>query len=592
MENLDTAVLEARSVEAARQEMLQATERGILRVRLSVVVLGLLSYGFLAEPDHLPWLVWTTLGIATIWSVGLWLAVHWKVRDARGPSRPISTADAAFALLWVAATGALHSPYLPVLYILTFAHGLRWPIQETVLGTLLIGAAYAGLVAGIGGLPQYAPLLLVQLAFLGLAGALGVVASRFTVRQSQVAQRLALEVAEHKRTERRLREHEQLLVEAQGLARVGSWHWNVDRDEVHWSQEMQRIFGLDASLPAGGYETYLDRIHPEDRAWVHEEFQKSFLAGAPFSFEHRVIDGRGRVRWVHSRGEVELGELGPVRMHGVAQDISERKEAERLERYATELERSNTELQQFAYATSHDLQEPLRMISQYLQLLVRRHGETLSGEAREFVHFAVDGARRMDELIRSLLAYSRVASEAQPFTPTRVDDVLDEVLVDLGPIIDEKGATITRSPLPTVQADPTQLRQLLQNLLANALKFTDGSRPEIEVVARERESAWEIQVRDNGIGLDPGQADRIFQVFGRLHGREDYPGTGIGLAICKRIVDRHGGEIWVESRPEEGATFSFTLPQTQEEGRDGGRRPPRTERATPRHPGVSRHSGG
>jgi PAS domain S-box-containing protein len=241
-------------------------------------------------------------------------------------------------------------------------------------------------------------------------------------------------------------------------------------------------------------------------------------------------------------------------------DITDRKQAEdALTRYAKELERSNQELTQFAYVASHDLQEPLRMITGYLQLLARRYQGKLDQTAEEFIGFAVDGATRMQQLIRDLLAYSRVSNSEQPFVATNCEDALARVLTNLKLAIEESNALITHDALPTIMADTTQIGQLLQNLIGNALKFRGDHPLRIHVGVEQQAHAWLFSIRDNGIGLEPEYAERIFLIFQRLHTREQYPGTGIGLAICKRIVERHGGQIWVESQPQQGATFHFTI---------------------------------
>jgi signal transduction histidine kinase len=233
-----------------------------------------------------------------------------------------------------------------------------------------------------------------------------------------------------------------------------------------------------------------------------------------------------------------------------------------LERQKQELARSNAELQQFAYVASHDLQEPLRMVTSYVQLLERRYRGQLDADADDFIAFAVDGAARMQQLIQDLLAYSRVGTRGQPFAPADCQVVLNQVLSDLQVSIQESDAVVTRDPLPTVMADATQLGQLFQNLVGNAIKFRGDRRPEIHVSAERREDGhWLFSVRDNGIGIEPQYAERIFLIFQRLHTRDEYPGTGIGLAICKRIVARHGGRIWVESEPGKGSIFYFTLPE-------------------------------
>lgn len=229
-----------------------------------------------------------------------------------------------------------------------------------------------------------------------------------------------------------------------------------------------------------------------------------------------------------------------------------------------ELSRSNKELEQFAYIASHDLQEPLRMVASYVQLLERRYKSKLDKDALEFISYAVDGATRMKRLINDLLTYSRVGTRKKPFQPTDCSKVVDQTLSDLEMSIKESGAVVTRGTLPTVMADDTQLAQLFLNLIGNAIKFRGKEGPTVHISVKEDEGACCFTVRDNGIGIEPQHVDRIFQVFQRLHTKAEYPGTGIGLAVCKKIVERHGGRIWVISKTGEGSTFYFTITKRKE----------------------------
>jgi signal transduction histidine kinase len=235
---------------------------------------------------------------------------------------------------------------------------------------------------------------------------------------------------------------------------------------------------------------------------------------------------------------------------------------DRLRVTGADLLRSNQELEQFAYVASHDLQEPLRKVSSFAQLLATRYQGKLDGDADEFIGYMVDGVQRMQALIQNLLAYSRLGRKGQPFAITDSNAILKQSLSNLQGAIEESGAVVTTDLLPTVLADGTQLVQLFQNLIGNAIKFHGPEKPLIHVRAESNGPEWSFSVRDNGIGIDRQYAERIFVIFQRLHSRAEYPGTGIGLAFCKKIVERHGGRIWLGPEPGPGATFWFTLPRT------------------------------
>ncbi len=233
---------------------------------------------------------------------------------------------------------------------------------------------------------------------------------------------------------------------------------------------------------------------------------------------------------------------------------------ERIKQTMAELERSNRDLEQFANVASHDLQEPLRMVSSYTQLLARRYRHVLDQDAQEFIDYAVDGANRMQRLINDLLAYSRVGRNGKPFKSADSNAILNQALANLSVVIQESHAVITADELPTVKASATQLVQLFQNLIENAIRFRGEQFPYVHVSARREENEWVFSVRDNGVGIDPEHSERIFVIFQRLNGKRAKNGTGIGLAICRKIIERHGGRIWVESKPGKGSTFYFTIP--------------------------------
>lgn len=310
---------------------------------------------------------------------------------------------------------------------------------------------------------------------------------------------------------------------------------------------------------------WFDNFFPrQDRDRVKSGFEQ-LMAGEiePVEyFENPVLTKSGEERIILWHNTVLTDEAGNIiGALSSGEDITERQRAEaKLQRTMAELERSNAELEQFANIISHDLQEPLRMVTGYIQLLARRYAGKLGEDADDFITYAVDGAERMQQLINDLLAYSRVGTQGMAFEPTDCETVLDNTLANLEVAIEESRAVVTHDPLPTVIADVSQLTQLFQNLIGNAIKFHCDDQPRIHVSTEQNANEWIFSVRDNGIGIDPKHAERIFLVFQRLHTRQEYAGTGIGLAICQKIVARHGGRIWVESQPGKGSTFYFTMP--------------------------------
>jgi PAS domain S-box-containing protein len=289
---------------------------------------------------------------------------------------------------------------------------------------------------------------------------------------------------------------------------------------------------------------------------------KEIRIGNAASLEFQIKGLRGSLRWLDMHATGLRDERGQVNaLLGVTRDITERKKAEAaLAKKNEELERSNAELQQFAYVASHDLQEPLRMVSSYTQLLARRYKGKLDQDAEDFIGYAVDGANRMHDLINDLLAYSQVGSHAPNFVMTDFNVVLKQTLALLQCSILESAASITGDPLPAVLADTRMMIQLFQNLLSNAIKFHGNLPPRIHISAYQGETEWLFSVKDQGIGIAEDQFERMFVIFQRGHSRAEYPGTGIGLALCKRIIECHGGRIWVESTLGQGATFWFSLP--------------------------------
>ncbi len=343
-----------------------------------------------------------------------------------------------------------------------------------------------------------------------------------------------------------------------------------DRDSrfTRVNQAQARALGLSSPQAAIG-KSDMDFFPPEQAEAAYAAEREIIETGRPLIGQvEKVKWADGQVRWVSATKVPIVDAQGRVTgIVGISRDITERVQAERaLEEKARELARSNADLEQFAYVISHDLREPLRMVASYLRLLREEYGDQLDAEADEFIQYAVDGATRMQVMVRDLLEYSRLGRNRGSFGPTDCGRVLEHALDNLLLAVRENEAVITYDRLPTVWGDETQLEQLFQNLIGNAIKFRSQESPRVHVSAKQAADGWRFSVRDNGIGLDPAQADRIFEIFQRLHTSREYEGTGIGLAICKKIVERHGGRIWVESQPGQGATFYFTLPNQRREG--------------------------
>lgn len=424
------------------------------------------------------------------------------------------------------------------------------------------------------GLALYGTRRQVLFFLLGIAGTLlGLVAFGVTTRGPQerwavmfvvsasigaggvqrLVNRRKAEAAERERARVELEHARERLEEAQASAHVGSWEWDVARDRFTCSDELLRIYGLELGAEVASHVVLVDRVHQEDRMPVAVVLERAVDRHEPFAFEHRIVRGDGEVRWVHVTGRMIESERRPAHIAGTARDITDARVQKE------QLERSNEELERYAYAISHDLSEPIRVMSGFARLLSERHPAELDGDAKRFVESIVAGADRMEELIQALLSYSRVGSDELEAVDVEFDQIVREVLDTLESTITGKRGMVTIGKMPAVHGDPVLLRQLLQNLIANAFKFTGEERPHVRISAALTPCGWRFDVEDNGCGIDPDHADRIWDIFQRLHD-SSHPGTGVGLAICKRIVERHGGSIWVTPAPRGGSVFSFTLP--------------------------------
>jgi signal transduction histidine kinase len=356
------------------------------------------------------------------------------------------------------------------------------------------------------------------------------------------------------------RESEDRLIEAQKLAHVGSFETDLETGHVKWSEEVFNIYERDINLGEPSYDEANEYVHPDDKDRIWEEVEKGTENIKPFEIDYRIIVNN-KTKYLHYIGKPVVDSSGKVtRRAGAIMDVTERIQAQiRMEEVLKDLQRSNKDLEQFAYIASHDLQEPIRMVKSYTELLEKRYSDKLDSNAIEFLGFIAESSMRMHQLVTDLLKYSRVTTKAQPFDSVDCNEILKEVLDDLRFKIQEDNAVIDYDKLPVVKADRTQLRQVFLNLVQNALKFKDNKTPEIKIKCDKRKRVWLFSIKDNGIGIEQKYQERIFEIFQRLHTREEYPGTGMGLAIVKKIVERHGGEIRVESELGKGSTFYFTL---------------------------------
>ncbi len=362
----------------------------------------------------------------------------------------------------------------------------------------------------------------------------------------------------HELSEAARREAEERLALALRSSGVGTWSWNVDEDTVAWDDYMYPLFGLGPGTVAGRYADVIDHIHPDDRARVTDEVRKALAAGDAYETEFRVVWPNGTVRAVASRGRVQRDR--GTRLMGVCWDVTARKEAEdRLRDRTLQLEAANDALGSFTYSVSHDLRAPLRAIDGYARILVEDHAEKLDGDGRRVLGVICDNARKMGRLIDDLLTFSRLGRQELERTPVDMSALAQAIVDDLRRAEPDRDVTVTIGALAPALGDGNMIRQVLTNLIGNAWKFT-GRRADASIeIGCSNDTAPVYFVKDNGAGFDMAYAAKLFGVFQRLHRVDEFDGTGVGLAIVQRVVQRHGGRVWADGAVDGGATFSFTL---------------------------------
>jgi len=346
---------------------------------------------------------------------------------------------------------------------------------------------------------------------------------------------------------------------------IGVWEWDLASNELRWDERMKKMFGQESEALNITYSDFESLVNEEDISHIRKAIAEALESNKPLETVYRLQLRNGDSRYISAKALVNRDKDGiPISMTGVCFDVTGMKKGTEqvLLKLNEELLRSNKELERFAYVASHDLQEPLRMVSSFTQLLSKRYKDKLDADGQEYIRYAVDGANRMYGLINGLLAYSRIQTKGKEFSNVDLGTVVDLVKKNLRIQIQERAATITTDDLPVIRADEGQMIQLLQNLVGNAIKFSPGP-PKIHISSETDGECTTISVKDEGLGIEPQYFERIFQIFQRLLPKEEYEGTGIGLAICKRIVERHDGKIWVESESGRGTTFFFSIPGEQ-----------------------------
>jgi PAS domain S-box-containing protein len=372
------------------------------------------------------------------------------------------------------------------------------------------------------------------------------------------------DITSRKRAEMDQRESKDKLSIALEHGNIGIWEWNLDTDEMILDARTEKMFCLEPETFKGTYNDFENLINEEDLTHFKKAINNALNEDMPFETIFRIKGKNEENKYINAKAMVQKDSSGGLaKMTGVCFDITciKRGMEQVLFDLNEELLRSNKELEHFAYVASHDLQEPLRMISIFTQLLSIKYKNKLDQDAQEYIKFAVNGAVNMQNQINDLLALSRIQTKGREFSIVDLNTVLERAISALIPYIEEKKARITTNKLDSVIADEMQMVQLLQNLIGNALKYSKEN-PRIHISSKEVGDYYLISVKDNGIGVEPEYSDRIFQIFQRLHSEDEYEGSGIGLAICKRIVERHKGKIWVESEPGNGSTFYFTIPKS------------------------------
>lgn len=573
-------------LDTADQQKTFIAEKQIAYARALIIVFGTVSFFLISNPFIQYRLAYILL--AMIWLYGAY--VLWARPYERFPvflaSWFTALSDCIFATLWIYATGGFESPYYVMLYTSIIAVAFRFSIKTTLVTASLYTICYYALIAVIGQLHGNEALAATRCGFIFIIGFMTWLITRETLLQTQ--QKLVMQslVEEGQRTHQLLTESQAKLSDlnrrlllsnkifghAEENAQIGSYAWNLQDQTIQYSDNMYRLLGYEPGDFEPSLERFLVFIHPDDQEKMVKSAEIVMSQQAAREDMYRIITKQGDVRHCFLTGKI-IDEAGSTMMIGTMQDVTnDVLLSDSLQEKNLELERSNGELASFNYIASHDLQEPVRKIQTFTRMILEN--EEVTEKARHYLGRISHSATRMQHLIEAFLNYSRIDHSGIVLEETDLNKVLSEVLLELHDTISGKQASVVIGALPVIQGEPFQLHQLFINLLGNALKYSRaGIAPRVQVLAERIEPGspthpalplntayWHITVSDNGIGFNPEYAGRIFEVFQRLHGNDTYIGTGIGLAICKKVMTTHQGLISAEGREGEGAVFHVYLP--------------------------------
>jgi PAS domain S-box-containing protein len=574
-------------LEESRQAELEKTylaEKNTSYIRGGVIFLNTVVYVLMDKTHVVPWLA--LLVIVTVWPYGLYVIFAEPYRKYKVMLSSYFTylSDAVFTTVWLYATGSVHSPFYLLWYISIIAVAFRYSMKVTFWSALLYAVSYLFLVAVTEGLPGNEADMVFRIVFIFLFAAMGVLITRETMVQAidkillrrKVKQAEQVEVKLQQKISFRNRQLEQSVSRFRALIEsIPQMAWTADvKGSVTYVNSKWLEFTGAEDMKGWEWQKY---IHPADHQLTLERWTSSIRTLQAYEIEYRWIRKDGQVRWMLGRANPVVDSAGNViEWIGTATDIHEQKMfSETLEQRVEErtnelktakeqLEEKNYELMQFASIASHDLKEPLRKIITYSDLLKMRYSEGIGERGGATVEQIIKAGNRMRRLIEDLLAYSRLEGQFQ-YAEVDLRKTVEEIVDDLEVSIQEKQATVKVLHLPVVKGIPGQLRQVFQNLISNSIKFSRPGVPLIitidsEKTSREGTDYWQIKVADNGIGFEEQYREKIFLLFQRLHSQQEYEGTGIGLAVCKRIMNAHKGDIMASSIPGEGSVFTLLLP--------------------------------